>query len=69
MPPNNKTVVENKAYNLPNDVIRIMTTKTGSVHTKNNHLWEGNLSKWKTLIVLRLKNIFPKCYDSPGLTI
>ena len=46
-----------------------MTLKTGSVHTINNHWWEDDFSKRKTLIVLRPEKIFPKCYDSPGLTI
>ena len=68
-PPNNKTIVENKAYNLPNGVIKLMTPQTGSVPTKTNHLWEGDFSKSKTLILLRPKNMFPKCYDSPGQTI
>ena len=40
-PLNNKTVVENKAYNIPGGVLKLMTPKTGSVHTKNNHLWKG----------------------------
>ena len=68
-PPNNKTVVVNKAYNLPSGDFRLMTLKTCCVHTKNNHLWKGDFSKWKTLIVLRPENIFPKCHDSPGWTI
>ena len=46
-----------------------MTLKTCCVHTKNNHLWKGDFSKWKTLIVLRPENIFPKWYDSPDWTI
>ena len=32
-PPNNKTIVENKAYKLPNEIIKLMASKTGSVHT------------------------------------
>ena len=44
-PPNNKTTVENKAYDLPSGVIKLMTPQTGSVDTKNYHLWEGDFSK------------------------
>jgi len=33
-PPDKTTIVENKAYKLPSDVIKLTTTKTGSVHTK-----------------------------------
>ena len=69
-PVNNKTIVENKAYNLPNGVIKLMTPILWALcPQKINHLWEGDFSKSKTLILLRPKNIFPKCYDSPGQTI
>ena len=40
-----------------------------SAHIKNNYLWKGGISKWKTLIVLRPEMIFPQCYDSPNLTM
>ena len=40
-PLNNKTVVENKAYNISGGVLKLMTPKTGSVHTKNNDLWKS----------------------------
>ena len=33
-PPSNKTIVENKAHNLPSSVIKLMTLRTCSVHTK-----------------------------------
>ena len=39
------TIVENQAYNLPSDVIKLKTPQTSSVHMKNNHLWEDALSK------------------------
>ena len=74
-PPNNKTTIEHKASNLPNGVTKgrwLMTPQTGCGHTHihaNNYLWKGNFSEWKTFTVLRPENIFPKCYDSPGLTI
>ena len=60
MPQNNKTTVENKVYNLPSDVNKLMTPRTFSLHTqKNNNLRKGDISKWKTLIVLRPEIISP----------
>ena len=44
-PQNNKTTVENMAYDLPSGVIKLMTPQSGSVDTKNYHLREGNFSK------------------------
>ena len=44
MPPNDKTTVENKAYNLPSSVIKLMTPKTGSVHIKKQSFTE----RWVT---------------------
>ena len=38
-------------------------------HQKTIICGQSVFSKWKTLIILRLERIFPKCYDSPGLTI
>ena len=32
----NKTIVENKAYNLPSAVFKLITLKTNSVHTKSS---------------------------------
>ena len=61
--------MENKTFNLPSDVIKLNTPKTGSVYTKKQSLMGSWLSKLKTLIVLRPKNIFPKRYERPGLTI
>ena len=43
-PQNNKTLIENKAYNLPGGVIKLMTPKTGSVHTKKQSFME----RWMT---------------------
>ena len=45
--PENKTTVENKAYNLPSDVIKLMASKTCSVHTKKQSFMERWLFKIK----------------------
>ena len=45
-PPNNKTIVADKAYNLPSGVFRLMTLKTCSVHTKKSFM-ERRLLKMK----------------------
>ena len=45
-PANNKMILENKAYELPSGIIKLMTPKTSSVHIqKNNHLWKDEFSK------------------------
>ena len=36
MPQDNKTIVENKAYNLPSAIFKLITLKTDSVHTKSS---------------------------------
>ena len=36
MPQNNKTIVENKVYNLPSAIFKLITLKTGSVHAKSS---------------------------------
>ena len=36
MPQNNKTIVENKDYNLPSAIFKLITLKTGSVHAKSS---------------------------------
>ena len=46
-PPNNKTVVANKAYSLPSGVFRLMTLKTCCVHTKKQSFMERWLFKMK----------------------
>ena len=40
MLPEHKTAVENKAYNLPSDIIKLMASKTCSVHTKKQSFME-----------------------------
>ena len=46
VPPNNEMILENKAYELPSSIIKLMTPKTSSVHTqKDNHLCKGEFSK------------------------
>ena len=37
-PPSNKTIVENKAYNLPSGVIKSVTLRMCSVHTKQSFM-------------------------------
>ena len=54
-PPNNKPVVENKAYSLPGGVIKLMTPKTGSVHTEKQSFME----RWVTFQNERLS----LCWD------
>ena len=36
MPQNNITIVENKDYNLPSAIFKLITLKTGSVHAKSS---------------------------------
>ena len=45
-PPNNKTIVENKAYNLPR-CHQVNDPRTCSVHIKHNRLWKGDFFKMK----------------------
>ena len=47
MLPEHKTTIENKAYNLPSDVIKLMAYKTCSVHTKKQSFMERWLFKIK----------------------
>ena len=42
----------------------LMTLKTRSVHVRKTHLWEGDFSKRKTLVVLGPENISPKCFTT-----
>ena len=51
-PPNNKTIVENKAYNLPSGVIKLMTPKICPVPTKKQSFMERWVFKMKDLKIL-----------------
>ena len=44
---------------LPSEHSKLMTPGTWSAHIENNNLWKGDISKQKTLIVLRYEIIFP----------
>ena len=67
MPQYNKTVVAwdlqaARWYHQVNDPQHMLCAHTKIIYGKD-------ISKWKTLIVVRPEIIFPKCHDSPGLTM
>ena len=69
MPQNNKQRRQ-KTHILLDEFKKLAAPQTDSVHRKNNCLWKGDFSKWKTLNYTETWKHFSKVlYDSPGLTI